>query len=163
MKINWQAFAGRYGDLAVTVVREAKQPVYKTALAKLTYLADWEHLQKYGKTISGADYRRQERGPLPVELFRLTFLDGAELRTEHGPKGGVLYSPGPSPRFRPELTPDELGTIRAVLARFSAHTVAALVDAAYQTPPMVDVIREEEKAGGKLYGRPLRLDEAYAP
>lgn len=152
---------GTYEELVVAVVRLA-HPVglYKTAVAKLTYLIDFEAARRLGEPISDAHYRRQERGPLPLELIACNSLDGYELSIAAGLMGGRIFSPGPRPRFEPLFRREEWQVISDVLRRFPRlDDIDALTKAAYETEPMRRVVAAEQKAfgGRKVLGKSLFL------
>ncbi len=160
--LAWHALAGRYGHVAVRLVRDAEttfgRPLHKTALVKLIYFMDLDHVRRYGETLTGARYRRQRMGPLTPDVLALDALNGHELNIGRGPLGGITYCVGPRPRFRPKLSADEEAVVMAVERRFpDPYDVQHLMDAAYETGPMQRVLAEEAERGAQLLGMPLDL------
>lgn len=150
--------SGRYSELVVELVRRRPAGIYKTALAKLTYLVDLEHFRGTGRSMTGARYRRQMKGPLAVELFNCNGLDGHEISIEIGREGGQLFKLGKQPRFEPLFTVEERKIIDSVLAQFpDPNAIDDLLKAAYSTRPMRRILELEEAQRENHYGADLEF------
>ncbi len=61
----------------------------KLKVSKLLYFADKLHLQKYSRTITGDDYRRIKRGPIPsrcLDIMNDAIAGEAQYFTDHEPE-----------------------------------------------------------------------------
>jgi hypothetical protein len=137
-----------------------------TKLEKILYLADLEHHTLTGTTMTGAQWVRYTYGPMAKALVPSTaVMDGSEIdvHTEQvGPYDARIYRPGPAPRFRPSLAPEEKATLDRILALVGPLSTKDTIALAYNTAPMRFLQRIESEAGQIQLdvGIPFDLDDA---
>ena len=139
-----------------------------TRLHKLLYLIDLEHFLEHGRTLTAAPWVREKYGPMTKAMLpslrdmaeheiaevTVSTLKGRRLR---------LISPGPAPRFKPNLDRDQLQTVERVL-RMTAHLSDDEVRAiAYRTTPMRYVAELERREGHELVDTPLEFGRMAEP
>ena len=104
-----QQLASRFRRALLYVV-ESLSEVGTTKLQKILYLADLEHFNATGTTLTGARWVRYTHGPMAKALLPSTeVMDGHEVVVAHevaAPYETRVYSPG-HPRFHPNLTSEE--------------------------------------------------------
>lgn len=109
-----------------------------TKLGKALYFADFAHVRRHGRAITGAEYYRTPRviAPRPLIAVRDRLIDGgeAEIRSED-------YLGHPTRRFVPlrdadtsVFSADELATIDDVLADLDGLTAAQVSDLIREEP-----------------------------
>jgi hypothetical protein len=109
-----------------------------TKLNKVMYFAEFAHVRRHGRPISGAEYFKLENGPAPRRLIpvreRLIALGDAELRTED-------FLGYPIQRLVPRRPADltvfdeaELATIDGVIADLASLTAKQVSDLSHEDP-----------------------------
>jgi len=141
------------------VLNKLQREVGAIELMKIVYLIDVEFWRLFGRTMSGAKYRRDSKGPFSTAISSARdAMCGHELRCEVAPgKRGYdkhAYSLGDSPRFVPKLDAVYVEVAGRVLKRIHGLDVTALEELAYQTEPMQAIIQEEE-LGHDCHREPL--------
>lgn len=136
---------------ALLYVVEDLGSVSVTKLEKILYLADLEHHTLTGTTMTGAQWVRYTYGPMAKALVPSTaVMDGREIEvnTEQvGPYDARVYRPGPAPRFRPNLAPEEKATLDRILALVGPLSTKDAIALAYNTTPMRFLQRIEAETG----------------
>ena len=151
---------------ALLYVVEALGSVSVTKLQKVLYLADLEHHALTGTTMTGARWVRYTHGPMAKALLPSTqVMDGHEIEVSNepvGPYDARVYRPGPAPRFRPNLAPEEKATLDRILALVWQLTTKDAIALAYNTAPMRLLQRIEGETGQIQLDVeiPFELDEA---
>ncbi len=151
---------------ALLYVVEALGSVSVTKLQKVLYLADLEHHALTGTTMTGARWVRYTHGPMAKALLPSTqVMDGHEIEVSNepvGPYDARVYRPGPAPRFRPNLAPEEKATLDRILALIGQLTTKDAIALAYNTAPMRLLQRIEGETGQIQLDVeiPFELDEA---
>lgn len=151
---------------AVLYVVEELGEVNVTKLQKILYLADLEHFNDTGTTLTGARWVRYTHGPMAKALVPSTSLmDGHEVTVSIEPAGqyeAKVYRPGPAPRFRPGLTAEERATLDRIIALARPLTAKESIRLAYNTGPMRLLLRLEEAAGSVMLDVeiPFEMDES---
>jgi hypothetical protein len=151
---------------ALLYVVEALGSVSVTKLQKVLYLADLEHHALTGTTMTGARWVRYTHGPMAKALLPSTqVMDGHEIEVSNepvGPYDARVYRPGPAPRFRPNLAPEEKATLDRILALIRQLTTKDAIALAYNTAPMRLLQRIEGETGQIQLDVeiPFELDEA---
>jgi uracil-DNA glycosylase family 4 len=114
-------------------------------LTKLLYLIDLTALGRLGYSLTGELYLRQQEGPWPPHLPNaVSGMNGYEIRQWF--KGSLpMVGPGSRPRLDVALDDDALGIVAEVVSRYGKMNNANIKIAAYRTPPMQFVLREERK------------------
>jgi len=132
-------------------VVEALGSVSVTKLQKVLYLADLEHHALTGTTMTGARWVRYTHGPMAKALLPSTqVMDGHEIEVSNepvGPYDARVYRPGPAPRFRPNLAPEEKATLDRILALVGQLTTKDAIALACNTAPMRLLQRIEGETG----------------
>jgi uncharacterized phage-associated protein len=109
-----------------------------TKLNKVLYFADFAHVRRTGRPITGAEYQKLGRGPAPRRLLpvrqRLVERGDAEIVREDflGYKQHRLL-----PRRRPDLSvfsDDELVTVDKVIADLASLTATQVSDLSHEEP-----------------------------
>lgn len=143
-------------------VVEALGEVNVTKLQKVLYLADLEHFVETGTTMTGARWVRYTHGPMAKALVPSTgLMDGHEITVDAEPAGPYearMFRPGPSPRFRPDLAPEERQTLDRVIALTRNLTAREVIALAYNTAPMRVLQRIERDAGHTLLDTEIPFD-----
>jgi hypothetical protein len=137
------------------VIQRAGRELGGIELAKILYLIDVERLSFLGESLTGEEYVRAPKGPLPRN-FRAAIarMNGHEIEVRklpskgHSEWGKNCHRPGPAPRFSPDLSQLDQVISDRVLERVQRLTLFQLVELAYQTEPM-RAIHAEERAGKK--------------
>jgi hypothetical protein len=131
-------------------------------LAKIIYLIDIEMMSLFSRTLTGEDYRRQEKGPLAINFGnQIAQMDGFELKVSIKPNKGNSGIPkhdhalGDQPRFQPVLDVNELKVIERVLNRIKVLSPIQIQNRAYETEPMKILLANEKMAGKKKLGEPI--------
>jgi hypothetical protein len=136
---------------ALLYVVEELGSVSVTKLQKALYLADLEHFTLTGTTLTGARWRRYTQGPMAKALVPSTeVMDGHEIDVATEPVGSYdarVYRPGPAPRFRPNLAPEERATLDRILALIGPLSTKDAIALACNTAPMRFLQRIEDEMG----------------
>ena len=114
----------------------------RTKLAKLLYYLDFDHYEKQGESVTGAEYLHWARGPYPKQLrTELRNLVGASIEEEVeqvGPYHQYSY------RLRRGNVPDlevfskeELVTLYEVSEKWERQTAAEMVAATHGEAPWI--------------------------
>lgn len=145
-------------QLIAFFVNTCSDPVGRTRLMKLLYLADYQARRYLGRPISDIQYRWHDFGPFDDNLY--TWLDALttadfvrheEVRYDDG-KVAHIYAPTETPpNF--DLSPDELDILSFVCREYSQVNLRQLLDEiVYQTEPMLDAKERDAR------GQALRMD-----
>jgi hypothetical protein len=151
---------------ALLYVVEQLGSVGVTKLQKALYLADLEHFTLTGTTLTGARWVRYTHGPMAKALIPSTqVMDGHEIDVATEPVGSHdarIYRPGPAPRFRPNLAPEEKATLDRILTLIRPLSTKDAITLAYNTAPMRFLLRVEDETGQIQLDReiPFDLDDA---
>lgn len=115
----------------------------KTKLMKLLYYADFDHMERYGKPITGARYCKLEQGPVPAEaLDRLERMAvQRKIRVEQRSLGSYSQF-----RYESEIEPDlslfsesEKETLKHVVDRWAHEPLSRIVAATHAEAPWLSV------------------------
>lgn len=140
--------------------------VTRTKLVKLIYLADYFNYSAYGHQLTDADYRRQQRGPLPVKFDeRINEMRGHEVELSEKPMFDgkmIVHTPGTKPRFAPNFTEIEKRVLDNILAWYGHLPGKTVTEIAYQTKPMIQIIRRENETGHSCVRESIDF-EKYLP
>ena len=155
-----------------------KEPLGRTQLMKLLYLADYEARRYLGRPISGLDYMWHHFGPYDDRL--LTAVDTLEkcgviqqdqITYPTGQKG-FQYRPAGKSAVTHTLEPIELEILRFVCTSYRDVKLRALLsDVVYETEPMQDAKKKNARGEkldmttanglkGKIYD--ITFEELYA-
>jgi len=131
-------------------------------LNKLFYLVDVASYRLFGKTVSGTEYIRAEKGPYSRSISReLCLLEGKQIRRETKPSKGyssfpkVAWSVVEGAAAESDLAPVEQELITQVLDKVKGLTPQELERLSYRTEPMLHIVDEEKKASCPLLQEPL--------
>jgi len=139
---------------AITFLLRKLRHVPKFKLTKLLYLADLAAAQTVGGEITGAVYLRQVDGPWPPEIDKaLQQLAGHEVTISFR-RGMPIVSLGPSPRFEPLLEEEEFAILLGVVDSYGHMTNSQIKSAAYRTPPMRELLKQE-RVGARTLNQPV--------
>jgi len=142
-------------NLILYIVSYCGRELGAIELAKMIYLIDLENVRLSGKTMTGDNYTRQERGPLCANFGDcITQMDGFELNVsiENNSSSSFpkhTHTLGKKPRFEPILNQVDLVIIQRVLKRLNGLRPKQLEELAYESEPM-RAITDQEKKIGKL-------------
>lgn len=153
----------KYREMLIEAVRAStvdKQPLPKTKLAKILYLADFAWFYDHLQPMSGMKYRRLEYGPVPDQYFRIVdelYQEGKiniELLTG-GAQKVTLSRTGANTRPQ-HLRKAELELIKTISDRWRESTTQEIVDFTHSQLPWqicrpnefipYELITQEEKA-----------------
>lgn len=129
-------------------------------LMKLVYLSDLFYYQNFGKTLTGLRYERWHKGPYTTEISaKLGELEEFEIsRQVEDRSSGIpktTHNVGERPRFKPALAPEEVAVVEVVLRKAEGLTPIQLEELTYETGPMQEVLKAEEKEGKPLHSRKI--------
>lgn len=149
-------------DRALVYVVRALGQVNVTKLEKILYLADLEHFHRTGKTLTGARWVRYKLGPLAKRLVhaRDDMVD-REIRVSgevQGDKQAQVYRPGPSPRFEPDLNPEERRNLDRIIELARPLNADQMIRFAYNTTPMRFLLSKEQGKPRYNVSIPFELD-----
>ncbi len=114
-------------------------------LVKLLYFIDLFYLQKFGISLTGEVYLRQQEGPwLPKLRSFLTSMKGYELDLFFK-RGRPFIRRGHNLRLTKPLKDDELEIIAEVINKYGDLRDGQLKTAAYLSKPMRYVLKQEKK------------------
>lgn len=136
---------------ALFYVVEQLGSVSVTKLQETLFLADLEHFTLTGTTLTGARWVRNTYGSMAKVLVPSTqVMDGHEIDVATEPVGSFdarVYRPGPAPRFRPNLAPEEKSALDRILALIRPLSTKDAMALAYNTAPMRFLRRIEAETG----------------
>lgn len=114
-------------------------------LVKLLYFVDFLSIERYGMSVTGEIYIRQQEGPwLPKIRTYLTLMDGKELDL-FIKQGRPFIRRGHKPRLMIALNEKDLEIIADVMTKYGHLSNSELKTAAYLSKPMRYILREERK------------------
>ena len=129
-------------------VRDQEGTLSKTALVKLVYLVDVEYWRRYGKSVSGLEWRFHHYGPYAAELDRE--IDDNPLFLVHGSRRtGYGFSPSPAWReiqatFNTNYEPVVKSIADGVVKQWGLENLDTILEYVYfETEPMQDAERGE--------------------
>lgn len=131
----------------LTVLGEIKEPIHRTKLVKLIYMADNLYYEHFGKTITGFAYMWDDHGPNAVsnavvkETDRLLDADFVCMKEGTSMYGSpnYLYSLGhKKAEIGGLLSPLEVEVLRDTVARYGGYSVSSIVSASKKTKPFKD-------------------------
>ena len=107
-----------------------------TKLNKVLFFAEFAHMRRYGRPITGAEYQKLERGPAPRRLVpvRQHLVDSGQARIEER-----FYLGYPQHRLIPKasvrptlLSPDEVETVDEVIEDLRGLTARQVSDLSHE-------------------------------
>ena len=123
----------------------------KTALNKLLFYADFYHFKKFGRGISGLQYRAIQWGPVPSQfdyLFKMAEeQEVINLKYElwDDEKEIVIVEPSKESEFRSALfTEDELESLQTVVEKFKKTKTRQMVDLSHNEPAWKENIEQKQ-------------------
>jgi uncharacterized phage-associated protein len=109
----------------------------KKQLCKLLYLADKEHLLKYGRTITGDRYFALEQGPVPTKGLDAMNLKGDRRNIEallrFGRLSGWVFCLNQAPDLKP-LSRSDIGVLDRISDQFGALLAWQLEKITHEEP-----------------------------
>lgn len=120
------------------------EPLTRTKVVKLLFLADLRCKAQVHRTISGAEYKYYTYGPFAPEILAaLQDMDGYEITEEAQPyptdaeeQLRYCYKPGDQPEFDLQLDEDQRRIIDSVVQSYGPLPLQELLDHVYNTPAM---------------------------
>jgi len=132
--------------------------VPRTKLVKLVYLVDERWSQEHGRTLTGADYIRDNHGPNAegnAIVKTAEAMQGHELKMHTGlSKRGRLqhtYKVGHASRFEPKFDQAKTGVIEEIISLCGGLSIDDIVTVSKSTVPF----RESARHGARLDMRTL--------
>ena len=130
----------------------------KTKLFKLLYLLDALHLERYGRDVTGLEYRAWAHGPVPIELWALWrnraegFADHFAVCTARSGQGMKSERLVPKFAFDPDLfSRSELELMDELAEKHSRDDVERMSAVSYfERDPWRDVWNGERGRGGTI-------------
>lgn len=114
-------------------------------LTKLLYFIDLHFLRKYGTTLTGKIYLRQQEGPWIPDLKEdIKAMKGYEV-TSYFKRRKPYIGPGPSPRYKVNLENKHIIIITKVINKYGKLTNSSIKTRVYMTEPMKYILRQEKK------------------
>lgn len=147
-------------NLIVFVLSKLDREAGAVELAKVLYLVDVESEKLFGSTLTGEEYTRQDRGPLPWHFHSaIRQMEGSEVNRRIERR--FFYSKhchtiGNDLRFDVALTPQDKFVALRVIKRVKPMSPQEIEKSAYNTEPMLNIQAEEIKTGTKHIGE--RID-----
>lgn len=149
-------------NVGVYILSQYSKETGTIELVKLFYLIDVAYYRLFGKTLSGTQYIRAEKGPYSREITNeLCKLDNKGIKRELKPSRGfssfpkVAWSIADGFDITPVLRQDEKELIKQVLNKVKGLDPQELEKLSYKTEPMQDIIAKEKKANCPLINEPL--------
>jgi len=149
--------------LIVFILRELKRELGAIELAKIIYLVDVESIKLLGRSISGDEYLRRERGPLPTGFYRaIEEMKGAEVNVVIHPRflwPKHSHGLGSTIRFPCNFEPEIEAVVRRVLERLAPLRPRQIEQLAYETEPMMHILATEQERGFIIEGVTVDLSK----
>ncbi|MEK3756719.1 type II toxin-antitoxin system antitoxin SocA domain-containing protein [Bacillus sp. FSL K6-6483] len=150
-------------------IKHFPQTLGRTMLIKAIYLLDCEWYKSFGKTYTGLRYLRDQNGPFDTSFYEAKdSLIASSLITEEQ----YYYSAGYGFNFKLSklIDDNELGLdlpaismAEEIVDKLSNKDRKTFLDYAYSTPPMQEVLDEENAKEGLLLGRELDMSRLNKP
>ncbi len=139
---------------------ERRSEVSYFELHKLAYLAEYVHVKRTGKRLTGAFFIRQKDGPYCVDLHiqRLKKADADFVVTSDGGRLMIRLSKSRAGTLfddRSDVPESARQTLEEVVSRYRYPSDADLKRAVYLTAPMRMMLRKEKHDGTNLYNAPI--------
>jgi len=123
-------------------------------LTKLLYLCDLYALERFGHTLTGEIYLRQQEGPWPPALKKqIPLLDGREIISSYS-RNIPMIEIGPSPRFEISLNNETLEIIYEIAKKYGHLSNSKIKSVVYLSRPMRYIL-EQEKLGRDMRRVPI--------
>ena len=130
------------------VKRQPKYQIGVLMLAKYLYLSDYVFAKTFGnkKTFTGT-YTRLQKGPVPCGFYDA--LDSLDTKKIIKRVGNIVYLSNNAIAM-PEMNKEEKACLDKIINDFAGTSLKKVVDAAYSTEPMKNLIAEENSLGGDI-------------
>jgi uncharacterized protein YwgA len=159
----------RLRSLILYFINNFPRQLSRTEIVKLVYLFELEHINKYGYLFSNVTFIRHNYGPYAGEITReLTNLSMEEFitcmayTTTHS-SIGYAYTIGNNQKaLSSQLSLKETGIANVLINKTNSLNLKDILDLAYQTPPMVHIIHDEQ-LGINWHGRVIPMNTKKSP
>ena len=135
-------------SMVYLIKHQPKSQIGVLMLAKYLYLSDYVFAKTFGnkKTFTGA-YTRLQKGPVPSGFYdALSSLTTKKIIKRVGHT--ILLSNNTV--ATPDISKEEKACLDKVINDFAGRSLKKVVDAAYSTEPMKNLIAEESSLGGEI-------------
>lgn len=133
---------------AILFFSERVSHIGKTKLNKLLYFMDFDHYEKYGKSITGDTYTNNDLGPVPSHVDEILDEMIGEKLVEISIEpviDYIRYRLAPLVRYKPDLfKADEVEMLCGVVDKWANHTARELVIASHGEAPWIATRKGEE-------------------
>lgn len=126
------------------IVNSLADHLNRTKIVKMCFLIDLKYKKKYGRTITGIDYKYLLYGPYSDEIINsIQFMNGFEICETENFDGSYSYSKGENPLLNPNdlLSDTELEVISEVIDEFGYESLKSLLKYVYN----LDTMKKHQK------------------
>lgn len=138
----------KYREL-ILFLAEKMSGVGKLKLNKLLYYIDFDHFEKHEKSVTGEEYVRWEKGPVPSHLKAIVkkMEEYGDIQTYTQKMSGDLRDKRCLRPLRPHnpnvFTVQELETICEVLEKWRYHSGTEMMHATHGDPPYLATAKDQ--------------------
>jgi Protein of unknown function (DUF4065) len=153
-------------SLVLYFVNKSHKSLGRTELMKYVYLFEYHYYQMFGKRFSKLEFERYKFGPNQSAVVQATFdlqLEGLiAIETYKNYYEGTSYDHHPVENDGDHypLGPDSELVAGFVVDLLWNKNYRGVLDIAYATPPMREILEEEKQLGTHLYGRVIDMSKS---
>lgn len=152
--------------LLVYFIKNAPKELGRTELMKYVYLFEYYYFQMYGRQYSDLVFERYKFGPNQTEVVEATYELEREgiinILSYENYYGGISYNHRIENINTPEYDLDstEVEVASFIVDVLGKENYRGVLNVAYDTPPMKEIIKEEKKDGDLKLGRVIDMSKS---
>lgn len=153
-------------NLLVYFLKRTPKPLGRTEIMKYVYLFEYYYYQKYKKQYTNLVFERYKYGPNQsgvVEAIEDLAEEGIiNINTYENYYGGISYSHtiNKNETTYYDLEEREREIASFIVDKLGNKNYREVLDVAYNTPPMKEILEKERKCGVYLYGRVIDMSKS---
>lgn len=138
----------------------------RTELMKYVYLFEYYYFQMFGKQFTNLVFERYKYGPNETEVINcINELDAdgiIKIIPYDNFYGGISYTHGISSTIddKFDLAENEDLVASFIVDSLGNQSYRGVIDIAYSTPPMREILEEEKKTGSQFHGRVIDMSKS---
>lgn len=153
--------------LLIYFLKNSRKALGRTEIMKYVYLFEYYYFQKYKKQYTDLIFERYKYGPNQSGVVEATksleAMGIINIHTYENYYGGTSYDH--TLNFSVDATPYGLDEKEEDIASFIIDELGnenyrGVLDIAYSTPPMEEIIEEENTCGRPIYGRVIDMSKS---
>lgn len=154
-------------SLLVYFLKNSPRLLGRTDLMKFVYCFEYYYVQMYGRPFTDIEFKRYYYGPNEASVIEATFSlhqEGVITINEYPNYYGTLsydhaFHPESNHRMYEDLPADAEFIAGFIVDQLGNKNYKGVIDFAYSTPPMRDILEEEKVVGRECYGRVLDMSK----